>query len=181
MHTWPFTTPCGFHQRYVVENKDRYLEGRYFFDKWDKALAARGLVKQQRELYRQRPDYQEAVGSFTWDLPADMQSDNFVGDMAKWWTETYPPTQPLFLQIGFPGPHPPYDGCLACLSDSLPEGRRSPFAIDPGFQCRVSDSLLRYLCDLSKAGSPDFDLRADAGFASSHAWSGSAVFSIPDN
>ncbi|MEM1443649.1 MAG: sulfatase-like hydrolase/transferase [Verrucomicrobiota bacterium] len=20
MHTWPFTTPCGFHQRYVVEN-----------------------------------------------------------------------------------------------------------------------------------------------------------------
>ena len=46
MHTWPFTTPCGFHQRYVVENKDRYLEGRYFFDEWDKALAARGLVKQ---------------------------------------------------------------------------------------------------------------------------------------
>ena len=44
MHTWPFTTPCGFQQRYVVENKDRYLEGRYFFDEWDRALAARGLV-----------------------------------------------------------------------------------------------------------------------------------------
>lgn len=109
MHTWPFTTPCGFHQRYVVENKDRYLEGRYFFDEWDKALAARGLVKQQRELYRQRPDYQEALGSFTWDLPPDMQSDNFVGGMSKWWTETYPKTEPLFLQVGFPGPHPPYD------------------------------------------------------------------------
>lgn len=109
MHTWPFTTPCGFHQRYVVENKDRYLEGRYFFDEWDKALAARGLVKQQRELYRQRADYREALGSFTWDLPPDMQSDNFVGGMAKWWTNTYPKTEPLFLQVGFPGPHPPYD------------------------------------------------------------------------
>ncbi|MDF1850797.1 MAG: sulfatase-like hydrolase/transferase [Verrucomicrobiales bacterium] len=109
MHTWPFTTPCGFHQRYVVENKDRYLEGRYFFDEWDKALAARGLVKQQRELYRQRPDYQEAIGSFTWDLPPDMQSDHFVGGLAKWWTDTYPKTEPLFLQVGFPGPHPPYD------------------------------------------------------------------------
>ncbi len=26
MHTWPFTTPCGFHERHVVENKERILE-----------------------------------------------------------------------------------------------------------------------------------------------------------
>ena len=50
MHTFPFETPMGFHERYVVENKDRYLEGRYYFDEWDKGLRARGLVKQQREL-----------------------------------------------------------------------------------------------------------------------------------
>lgn len=109
MHTWPFTTPCGFDQRYVVENKDRYLEGRYFFDEWDKALAARGLVKQQRELYRERPDYEEALGSFTWDLDADLQSDNFVGGLVDWWIRSFPETEPLFLQVGFPGPHPPYD------------------------------------------------------------------------
>jgi arylsulfatase A-like enzyme len=109
MHTWPMTTPCGFKERYVVENKDRYLEGRYFFDEWDKALAARGLVKQQRELYRQRDNYNEAIGSFTWELDPDMQADNFVGNMAQWWTRTYPNTEPLFLEIGFPGPHPPYD------------------------------------------------------------------------
>ena len=48
MHTWPFQTPCGFHERYVVENKDRYLEGRHYFDEWETALAALGLVKQQR-------------------------------------------------------------------------------------------------------------------------------------
>ena len=109
MHTWPFTTPCGFHQRYVVENKDRYLEGRYFFDEWDKALATRGLVKQQREQYRERPDYREKLGAFTWDLPEDMQSDMFVGKTAQWWIDSYPKSEPLFLEIGFPGPHPPYD------------------------------------------------------------------------
>ncbi|MEZ5365112.1 MAG: hypothetical protein R2748_22995 [Bryobacterales bacterium] len=38
-----------------------------------------------------------------------MHSDNFVADRACWWLRHYPQTQPLFLQIGFPGPHPPYD------------------------------------------------------------------------
>ncbi len=109
MHSWPFETELGFHERYVVENKDRYLEGRYYFDEWDKALRFRGLVKQQREHYRQRADYRDALGAFDWEMPDDTHPDFFVGDMARWWIDTYPNTQPLFLQIGFPGPHPPYD------------------------------------------------------------------------
>ena len=109
MHSYPYHTPLGFHERYVVENKDRYLEERYYFDEWDKALRARGLVKQQREQYRMRDDYQTALGAFDWELPEDLHSDMFVGEMAKWWLNTYPVTEPLFLQIGFPGPHPPYD------------------------------------------------------------------------
>ena len=112
MHTAPYETPLGFHERYVVENKDRYLGGdhvRYYFDEWDKALAARGMVKQQREQYRKREDYSERLGAFEWDMPEDTHSDMFVGDMATWWIDTYPQTPPLFLQIGFPGPHPPYD------------------------------------------------------------------------
>lgn len=109
MHTYPYHTPLGFHERYVVENKDRYLEERWYFDEWDKGLRVRGLVKQQRELYRKRPDYAECLGAFDWELDEDMHSDMFVGNMARWWIDTYPPTQPLFLQIGFPGPHPPYD------------------------------------------------------------------------
>ncbi|MDG2470023.1 MAG: sulfatase-like hydrolase/transferase [Pirellulaceae bacterium] len=109
MHTWPHHTPMGFDQRYVVENKDRYLEARWFFDEWDKALRARGLVKQQRELYRKRSDYRESLGAFEWLLDEDMHPDMFVGDLAVWWLKNYPLTQPLFLEIGFPGPHPPYD------------------------------------------------------------------------
>jgi arylsulfatase A-like enzyme len=100
----------GFDERYVVENKDRYLEGRYYLDEWDKGLHARGLVKQQRELYRLRVDYAERLGAFEWELPEDTHSDVFVGNMAAWWIETKPkPEGPLFLEIGFPGPHPPYD------------------------------------------------------------------------
>lgn len=109
MHTYPYHTPLGFHERYVVENKDRYLEERWYFDEWDKALKVRGLVKQQRELYRQRPNYRQELGAFFWELPEDLHSDNFVGETARWWIRSYPVTQPLFLQIGFPGPHPPYD------------------------------------------------------------------------
>lgn len=110
MHTYPLDTPAGFHERYVVENKDRFLIDRFYFDEWDKACHARGLVKQQRELYRQRSDYRERMGAFEWELPEDMHSDCFVGDLAKWWIGTKPvPQGPLFLQIGFPGPHPPFD------------------------------------------------------------------------
>lgn len=109
MHTIPYDAPAGFHERYVVENKDRYMEGRWYFDEWDKALAAHGLKKQQRTLYRLRSDYRERLGAFEWELPEHLHADMFVGNMAKWWIDTYPVTQPLFLQIGFPGPHPPYD------------------------------------------------------------------------
>ena len=110
MHTWPFETPLGFHERYVVENKDRYLEGRYYLDEWDKGLRARGLVKQQRELYRQREDYNERLGAFEWELPEDTHPDFFVGDMATDWIMRQPkPEGSLFMEIGFPGPHPPYD------------------------------------------------------------------------
>lgn len=109
MHTFPYEKPFGFHQRYVVENKDRYLEGRYYFDEWDKALQARGLEKPGRLSYRSLPDYRERMGAVSWPTDEDMHPDVFVGDLACWWLERYPVTEPLFLQIGFPGPHPPYD------------------------------------------------------------------------
>ena len=48
MHTWPFTTPCGFHERQVVENKDRFLEGADFQDDWEKHLEEIGVEKQKR-------------------------------------------------------------------------------------------------------------------------------------
>jgi arylsulfatase A-like enzyme len=145
MHTVPLATPAGFHERYIVENKDRFLEGRYFFDEWDKALRARGIVKQQRELYRKRDDYGERLGAFTWDLDPDMQSDNFVGGFADWWLRTYPIDKPLFLQVGFPGPHPPYDPTPDWLERYL--GKSIPIADFSPDETSAQPHALRALRD----------------------------------
>ncbi|MCZ6633968.1 MAG: sulfatase-like hydrolase/transferase [bacterium] len=160
MHTFPFETPLGFHERFVVENKDRYLEGRYYFDEWDKALAAQGLVKQQRVLYREREDYNERLGAFEWELPEQMHSDFFVGNMATWWLNTKPkPEEPLFMEIGFPGPHPPYDPvpryAEPYLEKDLPleevkeedlEGQPPPFKAMRQHNCEVDhDSVVHVL------------------------------------
>ena len=115
MHTWPFTTPCGFHERHVVENKDRFLEGAEFKDDWEKYLEDRGLEKQRRVLYREMEDYRESLGAFLWELPEETHSDFFVGNRAVEWINDHEDDKPFFLEVGFPGPHPPYDPVPRCL------------------------------------------------------------------
>jgi len=121
MHTSPYDADMGFDERYIVENKDRYLgdvpsdepplpSERYYQDEWDKALRARGLLKQQREFYRKWDDYEERMGAVDWELPKDAHPDVFVGQFAVDWLDRTPKLdQPLFMEIGFPGPHPPFD------------------------------------------------------------------------
>lgn len=149
MHTVPYDAPAGFDERFVVENKDRYLDGRWFFDEWDKAIAHHGEVKPQRELYRKRPDYDQCLGAFEWELSEHLHSDNFVGNYAQWWLETKPVSKPLFMQIGFPGPHPPYDPTPDLIEkymarDDLPMPRLTKEDLDnlpPAFkEKRVHDS-----------------------------------------
>ena len=50
MHTWPFTAPCGFNERHVVENKDRFLEGAEFTDEWESYMKKEGIDKQRGEV-----------------------------------------------------------------------------------------------------------------------------------
>ncbi len=110
MHTFPYEGSVGFHERHVVENKDRaHPNLPFFLDNWDKALHARGLEKPSRVTYRRRADYRDRLGAFVWDQPADMHADNFVGGLATWWIDDYTGGEPFLLQVGFPGPHPPYD------------------------------------------------------------------------
>lgn len=109
MHTIPYDAPAGFHERFVVENKDRFYEGRWFADDLDRAIAAQGLTKPSRAAYRTLPDYLDRMGAVDWTLPRDLHPDVFVGRMARWWLETRPRPDRLFLQVGLPGPHPPYD------------------------------------------------------------------------
>jgi arylsulfatase len=109
MHTIPYDAKAGFHERFVMENKDRFYEGRWFADEWDKALRARGQIKPSRERYRLLPDYAQSLGAYEWTLPPESHADFFVGDLAAWWLESRPKPDRLFMQIGFLGPHPPYD------------------------------------------------------------------------
>ena len=110
MHTYPYEVAAGFHERHVVENKDRYPKTNpHYLDQWDKAFWARGVEKPGRGIYRQRADYDERMGAFVWEAPEDLHADNFVGGLATMWLDRYTGDEPFFLQVGFPGPHPPYD------------------------------------------------------------------------
>ncbi|SDD85067.1 sulfatase family protein [Auraticoccus monumenti] len=110
MHTYPYEASVGFHERHVVENKDRDTPRLPFYlDTWDKALWARGVRKPSRVTYAEREDYTERLGAFEWEPPADLHADTFVGSLAAMWLERWRGDRPFFLQVGFPGPHPPYD------------------------------------------------------------------------
>lgn len=110
MHTMPIEGNFGFHERHVVENKDRdHPNLPFYLDNWDKAIHARGAYKPSRVTYAKRPDYDDALGAFVWEQDEDLHPDVFVGETACWWLERYPGNEPFFLQVGLPGPHPPYD------------------------------------------------------------------------
>ena len=102
MHTWPLDTPAGYHQRYVVENKDRFLEGRFSL-MTGPLSCCQSLVKQQRLQYRELSDYRERMGAFEWLLPSDAHSDNFVADRACWWIDTAPRRNLYFCKLDSQG------------------------------------------------------------------------------
>jgi arylsulfatase len=134
MHTMPIEGEFGFHERHVVENKDRdHPNLPFYLDNWDKAIHARGAYKPSRVTYAKRPDYSEKLGAFVWEQDEDLHPDVFVGETACWWLERYPGTEPFFLQVGLPGPHPPYDPTQEYLDQYL--GRDLP---EPILDCDLS-------------------------------------------
>ena len=159
MHINPYHALGGFHQRYVVENKDRPLfldeHDRAFHDEWDKALHARGIIKPTRYTrYAEDPEgLLQALGCFPWELDEDMHSDNFVGDTALWWLDERQAESPLFLQIGFPGPHPPYDPTprhLDAYADAqipIPLVSEEEIAAQPRTQAEFRHNLTKFNID----------------------------------
>ncbi|MCY4107993.1 MAG: sulfatase-like hydrolase/transferase [Chloroflexi bacterium] len=118
MHADPYGGRHGFHERQVVENKQRraaevqWAGNRHVFnDELDKALWARGHTRLEKDYFRTLPEFETSLGAYDWHLDDDLHPDFFVGDLALRWLAQAPPMddEPLFLQIGFPGPHPPYD------------------------------------------------------------------------
>lgn len=125
MHTWPVEAAFGFHERHVTENKDRdHPSLPFYLDNWDKAYFAHGLEKPSRVTQRKRQGYETRLGAWVWDDPEILHPDVMVPQTAKWWIERYPGDDPFFLQVGIPGPHPPYDPTQEYLD--LYEGRELP-------------------------------------------------------
>ena len=159
MHINPYDAKGGFHQRFFMENKDRPLfldeHPRALYDEWDKALHARKLRKPSR--YTRHADdpegYRNALGAFEWDLDEDMHSDMFIGDHAVWWLDERTSTAPLFLQIGFPGPHPPYDpsprfiDMYRGVDIPLPQTTPEEIAAQPRSQAELRRNMIEHNYD----------------------------------
>ena len=145
MHTMPVEGAFGFHERHVVENKDRdHPNLPFYIDNWDKAYFVRGLEKPSRVTQSRRNDYGDLLGAWTWDQDEILHPDVFVGQMACWWLDRYTGDGPFFLQVGLPGPHPPYDPTQEYLD--MYDGRDLPAPIphDPKEQPKAMRDLREF-------------------------------------
>lgn len=145
MHTMPVEGAFGFRERHVVENKDRdHPNLPFYLDNWDKAYFLFGLQKPSRVSQRKRPDYDELLGAWVWEQDEILHPDVFVGQMARWWLDRYPGTDPFFLQVGLPGPHPPYDPTQEYLDMYAERDLPNPIPPDTESQPEALQELRRF-------------------------------------
>lgn len=146
MHTMPIEGAFGFHERHVTENKDRdHPNLPFYLDNWDKAFFVKGVEKPSRVTQRKKPDYGNQLGAWVWQEEEILHPDVFTCQMAKWWIDRYTGEGPFFLQIGIPGPHPPYDPTQEYLD--MYEGRElpSPIPPDPESQPEALQGLRKFM------------------------------------
>ena len=137
MHTMPVEGAFGFHERHVTENKDRdHPNLPFYLDNWDKAYFRAGLEKPSRVTGRRTEDYGDKLGAWVWEHEEKLHPDVFTGQMAKWWLDRYTGDGPYFLQVGLPGPHPPYDPTQEYLDKY--DGRNLPQVIPPDIDTQPS-------------------------------------------
>lgn len=114
MHFAPYYDAPGFHERVVVENPTSPpMMGKNGLadDAWGHYLNAHGA---ERPLFRNRsdPEWTDKIQAVPWHLEEHLHSDVFIGNSAVGWIRNQHYQQrerPLFLQVGFTGPHEPYD------------------------------------------------------------------------
>jgi arylsulfatase len=167
MHFAPEFEMGGFHERVVVENPTSapsVYGGKE--DAWGEHLKEHGA---ERPIHRQAtdPDWFSKHQAVPWHLGEKLHSDVFIGDSALKWIQNHQVQKPVFLQIGFTGPHEPYDPLPRHLK--LYQDKDVPPAIFPetGFQEKPPQfkALDRYWHDapgeaavrLSKASPKDIE------------------------
>ncbi len=117
MHFQPRDVSGGFHERTVVENPTGATTwGGNGDDAWGNYLTFHG-AKRPLDRNRTDPDWDKRFQCAPWHMEEHLHSDVFVGNSAVSWIHGYarkdtPFSQkdaPFFLEIGFPGPHEPFD------------------------------------------------------------------------
>ncbi len=109
MHLSPMYADDVFHERFVVENKCQEFEKFGLKpDKWSEYLNSKGISRPVERRYKY-PGWKQMLNSVVWEYDEEDHIDSFVGNKAVDWINNYNGKEPFFLQIGFPGPHEPYD------------------------------------------------------------------------
>ena len=145
MHFSPRDVRGGFHERVIVENPTSMTHARGGVDDdWGRYLSLHGV---ERPLGRNQtdPEWIQKHQGIPWHHEEHLHSDVFIGNSAVSWIESYRGTGPVFLQVGFTGPHEPWDPLPRHLA--LYAGREMPprvmregeLADKPPQQTRIRD------------------------------------------
>ncbi|MDP6777189.1 MAG: sulfatase-like hydrolase/transferase [Candidatus Latescibacteria bacterium] len=109
MHFSPRDVDGGFHERVVVENPtNKTLDNGGADDDWGRYLTLHGL-KRPNDRQHTDPDWMRKFQGVPWHYEERFHSDVFIGNSAVSWIQNHQGDRPLFLQVGFTGPHEPWD------------------------------------------------------------------------
>lgn len=109
MHVIPIHDAAGFHERRVVENKSSQLSDFGIAeDEWVNFLLYNGM-KRPNTRHIDYENWEDCRNAIQWEYDDNLHSDNYVGDISAQWIRSWNKKKPLFLEIGFAGPHEPYD------------------------------------------------------------------------
>lgn len=109
MHTSPMYAENGFDERRVVENEASLLFERHIpQDEWGNFLMDHG-IRRPTERHKHVSNWMDLYNAFEFDYDEKFHADRYVGNMACNWINNWDKFKPLFLQIGFTGPHEPYN------------------------------------------------------------------------
>lgn len=127
MHIMPFFEKQAFSERIVVENPTtNFAATDGPDDAWGQHLTQHS-AERPFDRHRTDPAWYRKHQGVAWEMDEHLHPDVFVGDQTLAFIERFDCEKPLFLQIGFTGPHEPYDPLPRHLS--LYEGVELPPAV----------------------------------------------------
>lgn len=109
MHLSPRDIPGGFHERVIVENPTNKTHANGGADDdWGRYMSFHGVMR-PNDRNQDDPDWLKKCQGVVWHEEEKFHSDVFIGNSTVSWIENYHGDKPIFLEVGFTGPHEPWD------------------------------------------------------------------------